>query len=301
MRSSRPSAAATVAVLLLAGFGCTSDPLRRSELPGRPSAITVLRDRVWVADDEAHVVRAFGAGSTLRLGDPIPVPRNPVALAAGSDAIWVGHAGGEVTRIDARTRRTKTLEAGGSITGIAVRGSRVWAADLATKSLVEIDARTNALRRVYRLNQGVVRVTTAGDALWVTNSERTVTRVDARTHAVGRPVPTGLGPIGLAFDGRRIWVANSDDGTVSRIEVSSGRPAGRPVRVGRGPVAVAAFNGSVWVANQDDRTLVRIDADGGRVVGDPISLSSSPRAVAAGEDAVWVVGTNPSRLVRVDL
>lgn len=300
MRVRRLTAALAFAVLLVAGFGCSSDPTR-SELPGRPSAVTVLRGRVWVADDQAHVVRVFDSGSATRVGEPIRVPRNPVALASASDAIWVGHAGGEVTRIDARTRRTKIVEAGGSITGIAVRGWRVWAADLATRSLVEIDARTTALRRVYRLVQGVVRVTTAGDALWVTNSERTVTRVDPRAHAVGRPVPTGLGPIGLAFDGRRIWVANSDDGTVSRIAVSSGRSAGQPVPVGRGPVAVAAVNGSVWVANQDDRTLVRIDADGGRVVGDPISLNSSPRGVAAGEDSVWVVGTNPSRLVRVDL
>ncbi len=297
MRNRRLAAA----LVFVVAAGCSSDPVLSSPVPGRPSAVAVLGGVVWVADDEGHLVRTFDAETGERTGAAIRVPRNPVALAADGEAIWVGHAGGEVTRIDSETRRTKTVEAGGSITGIAAQGSRVWATDLRTKSLVEIDARTSKVRRVYPLDDGVVRVAVADDVLWVTNGERTVTKIDPRSRKVGPAVPTGLGPIGLAFDGERIWVANSDDGTVSRIDASQGRGAGRPVAVGVGPVAVAAAGGEVWVANQDDGTLTRVDADSGRLVGEPVALDCHPRGVAAGADAMWVVGTNPSRLVRVDI
>ncbi|MGH2758077.1 MAG: hypothetical protein ACRDKJ_00775, partial [Actinomycetota bacterium] len=192
---------AVAALLLFWAPACSSDPVRRISLSGRPSAVAVLDDLIWITDDAASVVRTIDAETAEQTGDPVRVARNPVAVAAGSDALWVGHAGGEVSRIDARSREVKTVEAGGSITGIATRGSRVWAADLATKSLVELDAGSLELRRIYRLNDGVVRVALSGSILWVTNSERTVTRVDPLSHDVGPAVPTGLGPIGLVWTG----------------------------------------------------------------------------------------------------
>lgn len=278
--------------------GCSVDPLQHLPLDGRPSAVAILGDLVWIADDGEHVVRTVDTETGRITGEAVRVPRNPVALAAGFDAVWVGHATGEVTRIDARTRRPQTIDAGGSITGIAVGESRVWAADLEAKSLVEIDADVFAVDRVYRLDEGAVRVTTAGGQIWVTNSERTVTRVDPRSRDVGPVVPTGLGPIGLVSDGQRVWVANSDDGTITVVDARRGRAVGRPVPVGRGPVALALAEDSVFVTNQDDRTLVRVE---GGSVGEPIDLGLSPRGIAAAAGAVWVVGTNPSGAVRVDL
>ncbi len=116
----------------------------------------------------------------------IRVARNPIAIDATDDAVWVAHAGGEIVRIDARRRSAgEPFEAGGSLTGVAANGSRVWATDLATNSLIELDARTSRRRRVYRIGAGTVRVAVAGDYLWVTNRESSVIRVDpARTRSV---------------------------------------------------------------------------------------------------------------------
>jgi len=303
MTKRRLVAALAATATLAASPGCRTSPrVHTFDVPGRPSAVAVLGDVVWVADDQRHVVHALDASSDDVIGEPIEVERNPVALAASRDAVWVAHASGPVVRIDADSRRADPpLDAGVSITGIAARGRRVWAADLGADTLIEINATSSRARRVYMIREGVVRVVTAGDALWVSNREQTITHVDPGSEEIGPTVDVGLGPIGLAFDGERIWVANSDDGTVSRLNASSGRSAGEPVRVGRGPVALAFAEGSLWVANQDDKTLTRVDADDGRVVGDPLDLGFAPRGIATGEDAIWVVGTNPSRIARVDL
>lgn len=296
------TALTTTAVLLPVTACRSSGAVHLSPLAGRPSAVAVAGDVVWVADDEAHVVHAIDGATGKVIGKPIGVERNPIALATARNAVWVAHASGTIVRIDTRTRRAgPPIEAGESITGIAAQGQRVWASDLPTNSLVEIDSLTSRIRRVYRIKDGAVRVCAAGAALWVTNRERTATRVDPRTHEIGPTARVGRGPIGLASDGRRVWIANSDDGTISRIHASSGRHLGAPVRVGRGPVGVAIAGDFVWVINQEDETLTRIDPDRGEAVGEPMDLGLRPRGIAAGAGAVWVVGTNPGRLARVDL
>lgn len=303
MKGGRVAAVTSVAAALVTASACRSEPsVRRIPIDGRPSAVTVADGVVWVTDDQRHRVHALDASSGERIRGPIPVPRNPIAIAAGRGDVWLGHAGGEVTRIATQSRRaSRPIDAGESITGIAVRGNTVWAADLPTDSLIRIDARSSRVSDVTRVEDGVVRVAFSEDAAWVTNSERTVTRVEVPSGDADRPVNVGLGPIGLAFDGELVWVANSEDGTVSRIDAGSGRQAGSPVRVGLGPVAVAYGADSIWVANQDDGTVSRIDPESGRVVGEPLELGLRPRGIAFGGGAVWAVGTNPGGVVRVDL
>jgi serine/threonine-protein kinase len=279
---------------------------RTFAVPGQPSAVVVARELVWVADDERHSVYSLDARTGKVVGRPIPVERNPIALAAGDGSLWVAHASGVVVHVDTRVRRADApIHAGESITGIAVTGDSVWAADLPGNALVEIDARSSRIVRRVPIPDGAVRVVAADQYLWVTNRERTVTRVRAASGEVGPAVDVGLGPIGAAFDGRLIWVANSDDGTVGRLSARTATLVGRPVRVGRGPVAVAVSGRLVAVANQDDGTMSLIDAATGKVHGDAVFLGLRPRGIAAGGGVVWAVGhggpTNQGAVVRVDL
>lgn len=175
---------ACAATALISSIACEIPPSSIS-LEGRPSAVAVARGVVWIADDGTHSVHAIEADTRKRIAR-IRVARNPIAIDATDDAVWVAHAGGEIVRIDARRRSAgEPFEAGGSLTGVAANGSRVWATDLATNSLIELDARTSRRRRVYRIGAGTVRVAVAGDYLWVTNRESSVIRVDpARTRSV---------------------------------------------------------------------------------------------------------------------
>jgi YVTN family beta-propeller protein len=279
--------------LLLGATACSSAPgVHHIPLPGRPSAVAVDAGIVWVADDGAHVVRAIDESSGKPVGRPIEVSRNPIAIAASRDAVWVAHADGSVVHIDAHTREaSEPIRVGGSLTGIALSGRYVWIADHLTSSVVQLDGRRRRIVRVYRIRQGAVRVA-VGEGLWVTNNESTVSRIDPHAGKIEKPIEIGVGPIGLEFDGRHVWVANSDDGTVSRIDARSGRVT-KTVRVGRGPIGVAVLKG-VWVVNQDDRTLGRVGGD------EVIDLRFAPRGVASGARSIWVVGTNPSELIRID-
>jgi DNA-binding beta-propeller fold protein YncE len=290
--------------VLVAAFGCRSSPspLRLIPIPGRPSAVTVNGKDVWVADDLLRALHRIDAATGQRRGHHVELDRNPVALAAGGGGIWVAHASGTLIRVDAKMQSPSfPTKVGGSLTGIVYRAGRVYVTDHKTSSVVEVDARTTRVLRTFKLADGAVRIASAGRYLWVTNDENTVTRVDPRSGRVGPVVRVGNGPIGLAAGDGRVWVANSDDGTVSRIDATSGRRIGSPVKVGGAPVAVTVTGGSVWVAGQETKSLTRIDPSSGRVVGEAYELGIEPRGIAGGAGAVWTVGTNPSAMIRVQL
>jgi DNA-binding beta-propeller fold protein YncE len=53
-------------------------------------------------------------------------------------------------------------------------------------------------------------------------------------------------------------VANGGDGTVWRVDASTGERVGRPIKVGRDPADIAVGDGSVWTADFASGTVTRI-------------------------------------------
>jgi DNA-binding beta-propeller fold protein YncE len=266
------------------------------EIDGHPSAVTVVGDHVWVADDIHHSVHILDARTGKESRRPIQVSRNPIALAAGGGSVWIAHADGHVTAIDVRTRDVRKHRLGGSLTGVTYASRRVWLTDLEHNELVEIDPETLHAADRITVHRGAVRVSGGpGSTIWVTNGENTVTEfADGRERAVRR---VGLGPIGIATDGRTMWVANSDDGTVTELTASRTRT----IPAGRGTVAVAVVGPDAWAVNQDAGTLTSVTK---RIVP-PIDLGTHPRGATGvdwfGHREIWVVGSNPDRVVRVQL
>jgi DNA-binding beta-propeller fold protein YncE len=264
-------------------------------IDGHPSAVTVVGERVWVADDVNHVVHVLDARTGKPARPPIGVSRNPVALAAGGGSVWVAHASGYVRSIDVRTLDVRKRNLHGSLTGIAYAMGSVWVTDLERSRLVEVDTSTLRPRAKIPIELGAVRVAVGpGGSVWVTNAEDTVTEVvDGRVHAVHQ---VGTAPIGVASDGRTVWVANSESNTVS---VFRGANTDR-IDVGRAPVAVAVIGGNAWSVEQDAGTLTSLGRPD-RV----IELGTHPRGAVGvewfGHREIWVVGSNPDRVVRVQL
>lgn len=280
------------------GTADSDTALRTYSIDGRPSSVVVAGGSVWVADDQSDAVHVLDP-DTGRTRRSLKVAENPIGLAADGASVWVAHADGTVTRIDAESLEAEApVRVGESATGVAYGLGRVWVTDLVASELVEIDPEGTGVVGRFPVPQGVVRVTVAGARVWVTNAENTATAVDPRAGVAGTPSAVGPGPIGLASDGVRVWVASSEAGTVSRLDVMSGEPVGDPVAAGKGPVAVAAAASDVWVAAQDSRTLTRIAADDGTISA-RYELPVHPRGVALGDGAVWVVGTDPGGVVRI--
>jgi hypothetical protein len=226
----------------------------------------------------------------------IEVSPNPISLAADPGTVWVGHAGGEITPIDIATLRAgPPIDAGGSVTGLAVTASSVWASNNLAGEVIEISERTVVSRT--SVPDGAVRIAASDNDIWVTGSESSVTRLDAVSLSLDPAVEVGEGPIGVAVAGGLVWLANSDSGSVSRIEPRSARVMA--LEVGGAPVAVVAGLGWIWIVSQETDTLTRIAPVSGEVDDSPIVLGTNPRGIAVDEEAVWVVGTNPSRLIRL--
>jgi serine/threonine-protein kinase len=115
-------------------------------------------------------------------------------------------------------------------------------------------------------------------------------KIDTGRRQVVQTVPVGRNPDAMAVGGGAVWVANEGDGTVTRIDQSTGNVMDRAIQVGGSPKAIAFAEGSVWVA--DSHGAVRqidanSDAPGGR-----IKVDQFPAAVGIDKGIVWVAASS---------
>jgi DNA-binding beta-propeller fold protein YncE len=288
-------AAIGFAASLGGGSAQPSATIEATPIAGRPSAIAITKRAAFVTDDQSGLVRVLDLSKARRRRRAIRVGPNPISVAAGKTSVFVGHANGDITRISLATLRVDgRVHAGGSITGLVVDGSRLWAADLQRAEIEAIDTRT--LRVVRRVRDvPAVRVIASGSAIWATTSSDELIRYDIASRTTHR-VRVGAGPIGLVLDRDDVWAAVSDASSVVDVDART-LHVRRRVRVGHGPVNLALAHGVIWVTNNDDSTLSQIDASSGRVLGAPLSVSSDLRGAAA-DGRVWFVGTDPSGVFR---
>ena len=89
-----------------------------------------------------------------------------------------------------------------------------------------------------------------------------------------------------------MWVANGADGTVSKIDPSSGRLEGA-FPVGKQPSGIAvAADGHVWVANAGSATLTELDPATGHVIR-AVPTGAPPSGVALDGETAYVAAQVP--------
>lgn len=84
---------------------------------------------------------------------------------------------------------------------------------------------------------------------WVSSPDNDmVWELDAIGHRVVRKIPVGRRPTGVDLDesNNAVWVVNSGDGTVSRIDATTGEVVAT-IEVGGSPQSIAVGEGGVWV------------------------------------------------------
>ena len=87
-----------------------------------------------------------------------------------------------------------------------------------------------------------------------------VVRIDPDTRAVTDTIRVGRSPAGVAVGAGSVWVANSGDGTVTRINPTTDKPA--TITVGGSPQALTVADGRVWVT-VDQRSIAPTIGSGG--------------------------------------
>lgn len=199
--------------------------------------------------------------ATVRVG------REPSAVVAGADSIWVLNAADQtVSRVDPHSNVVVATRAvGGTPTGITFGAGSVWIA--------------------------------AGFGL-TSGTQGSVLELDPATNELGRPVTVGNGVHGIAFGYHSVWVTNKNSGEVVRIDPDTGEIVAT-IPVGGGPEGIAAGAGGVWVANALSPLVVRIDPQTNRVVNQ-IPMRQVSNALVATDEAVWVVSTAANVVTRID-
>jgi len=247
-------------------------------------------DNLWVADYAQPEVAKISI-SHARVVDRYPTSRDQggsgnygVALGAGS--VWVTQRdGGPVTRLDADTGKIQhVFDEIVFPNGIAFDEGAVWVAG-GGGTLSRIDPATEAVTSA-KLPNGVFGnyVVAGGGYGWTEDeSKGVVYQVDPAGNLI-ETHKTGEGARTLAFSDGMVWVGNQDAGTVSSIDVVTGKQVSYPFQH---PLqAVAAGAGVVLVQLNPGRTYEdRIEALQGKVAkllvqpyqlefADPATLSS---------------------------
>ena len=118
------------------------------------------------------------------------------------------------------------------------------------------------------------------------SSDGTLTRIDATTGDVVKTIALGAGATDVALGAGAVWVSDQAGDRVFRVDPHSDQVTA-PINVGSGPTAIATGFGSVWVANSLDGTVSRIDPETNRVTA-TVGVGDGAGAIAVGNGAVWV-------------
>jgi YVTN family beta-propeller protein len=281
--SARPMqnlAAANTAVLVSAN-GTLGTTIRVGAAPGH----AVLGGGfLWTSNErDGTVSRIDVAGRTI---GTIPVGRSPEGIAFVDGTVWVANGGdATVSQIDPQAGKViRTLGVGNGPLGIAALGPDLWVANSVDGTVAHVDTRSGRVL-LFPVGPRPVAVAVGPDAVWVALAGvGAVAKLDLDGRAL-EEINVGNGPSSLGLESDHVWVANEQDGTLSRIAISTGS-VDATVSVGASPRALAAVAGMVWTTLADGR-LARIDAHSARVTRS-FPVASEPAAVVPDGSSVWV-------------
>jgi serine/threonine-protein kinase len=117
---------------------------------------------------------------------------------------------------------------------------------------------------------------------------------------VSAPIAVGAPPLRIAADSGEVWVTSEPDGTLTRLNPTSGESEGGPLRLGRGISGVALGAGAVWVTDPGEGELLRIDPGSSEVLA-TIHLGGHPGPVAVGGGRVWVADEDGHGITAVNV
>jgi YVTN family beta-propeller protein len=197
------------------------------------------------------------------------------------------------TRFDLAPHRPHDLTVSGD-------GSLLFVACAPSRAVLEVDAATGAIRKVWETGQeGGWMVTAApGDRkVYAANYEGGSVSVIDRTSGTVRTLALGGGQMGMdvAPNGRELWVADASANTVSVVDVATDRVLATFPSGGSGAVRLRFTpDGSrVLVPHDEGKSLVVFDARKRTIVG-RVALPVQPKVIALSGDGRTAYLSSPS-------
>jgi predicted Ser/Thr protein kinase len=234
---------------------------------GDPSGEAPGFGKLWVINQSAPSLVPIGLKSHRQDGKAVPLPPEgkAVAVAAGSNAMWVGVRGnpGLLLRIDPKNRAqpAKTIELPDGVQNIAAGGGAVWIIARRRNTVTRLDIASGTQRSIF-VGERPFGIAYGRGAVWVTNNgDDTVTRIDPGSLNTV-PIPVGHGPKGIAVGAGAVWVVNSLQGTLTRIDPKTSRPAGKATEIALGPYGVDTLGQDVWLTSPGEHKVQRLTPGG---------------------------------------
>jgi hypothetical protein len=269
-----------------------------------------------VAFTQSHGKNTTTAGvtETLRFsGAPDP-------LVAGTDGLWVGlnpaldrglqtQKFGSLERVSLSGAVEKRLRVPGFVQAAMRLGNALWVAHgvfgdafgRKPAELEKFDWKSGKLLGRIPFDHGVFDLTYGDGSLWVTvgRSPAALMRVDPVTRrTIGKPIALMPGrSFGSAFGSGAVWETGFDDGSLARVDPTSGRVD--RVKLGGAAVGLVVSGGSVWVVLRDKGVVVRVDPRRLRVLH-TTRVGKDPAYLAAAGGFVWVVNQSDGTVTRID-
>jgi virginiamycin B lyase len=236
---------------------------------GSPDWSVVTNKAVWVSSARVnHVVQLLPDTNTVGLTAEVQKPCS--GLAEGFGSIWVPSCGAHsVVRLDRETGKAVAeiaADPANSEGGITVGDGAVW---IVTKpsTLVQIDPKTNKIAASIELPSGSENPAFYKGYIWVSSFEHDqLLKIDPQKRTVVAAIPVGPKPRFLTAGANSIWTLNQGDGTITRIDVKTGKqiatiPCGIPGAGGE----ITFGADSVWAA-VFDFPLTQVDTKTNTVV-----------------------------------
>jgi YVTN family beta-propeller protein len=272
--------------------GPVSEVTARVDVGGQPCGVVGAEGTVWVSDAaQARVVRIDPAAGKVTA--TVDVDETPCEMTFAEGSIWVVTQSGMLDRVDPKTAKVvaKIPVGATSYEAVSAFGS-IWVTNRNDRTITQVDPATNKVTKTVEVPDvqpgGIVAV---GSELWVGNDssgETHVIRLDP-VSGKARQVEAGGGrPAFVTATEDSVWTANQNNGSVSRIDVASGKVTST-VKTGISPVNLDVLPAAqeVWVPDDRANTVVRIDGTSGKVV-ETIPVGKGPAVVAAVDGDVWV-------------
>lgn len=222
--------------------------------------------------------------------------------------------GNSITVLDLEARRVAATWDLGAYTqphGIVVSrdGSAIWVTTEGARSVLEVDATTGEVRKVWKTDQEVshmVAPTPDETKLYVANiGSGSVTVIDRASDAV-RSVETGAGAEGIdiAPDGKHVWVSNRGADSISVLSTASDEVVASFPSGGKMPIRVAFTpdGRSVWVSNARSASVTVFDAAQRELVA-TIEVGAVPVGIQMTPDGkiAYVANTNDDKVSVIDV
>ena len=187
----------------------------------KPLGIEVAFGHVWVANTGAKSVsridpKTNSVIATIEVGkQPSGVAASDDAIWVAN---FGGHS---VSRIDPKTNAVvATIKVGGYPNTIIGRGTNIWFADQ-RGFVSGIDTRSNTITTKTAAGFGLSGLAIAGNSLWAADGANALlVRIDLETNMVAGKISVGKNPVILGRgtdDEGAVWVSNTSDGSVTKI------------------------------------------------------------------------------------